>query len=453
MADARAQDLLSIDRDVARGWAELSRWRAGLARDPEAYAGDEPLEAVRPVAGKSMWDALGELAPSAADVPLRDALLRWVYVLVQARIGQADELSAARLAFEPRARFHGDAPRSASWREAWRGVAAARTAAEASLWLDTAAEAAPPLADAGRRRAQRRVEIARRFKGVHPWAPLVPVDRGELRGAASRLLDATEDLSRAVWKHALGHDAGMARVLHAAVARDAAEGWPARLTARWLEETFGAVPRDLRIELGPLPAALGASSFARALYAFGFAVSEAAAPSSMPFALGHDPAFVDAHRLGFVLAALPSDAAWQRHALGLGSRAALAQARILARSALLDARLLAARLLLGDDAALAPPHLFEELGARLFGGPVDAALAGAWPAPREDEPARFVALLEARGFADGLRDRFDSDWPRNPRAWADLRAPKGLEPPRSTEASVLATQVDGLARAFDGVLG
>jgi hypothetical protein len=452
MADARAQDLLSINRDVARGWAELSRWRVGLAGDPEHYADEAPLEAVRPVAGKSMWDALGELAPSAADVPLRDALRRWVYLLVQARIGHADEVSAARLASEPRARFHGDPPRSASWREAWRGVATAGTAAEASLWLDTAVEAAPPLASLGRRRAERRVEVARRFDVGHPWAPLVPVDRGALRGAASRLLDDTEDLSRAVWKHALGHDAGMARVLHAAVARDAAEGWPARLTARWLEETFGAVPRDLRIELGPLPAALGATSFARALHAFGFAVSEAAAPASLPFALGHDPAFVDAHRLGFVLAALPSDAAWQRHALGLGARTALAQSRVLARSALLDARLHAARLLLGDDAAPAPPDLFEEIGARLFGGPVDPALAGAWPAPRDDEPARFVALLESRGFADGLRDRFDADWYRNPRAWAHLRAPEGLTSPRSTDVPALAEQIGALARAFDGVL-
>jgi hypothetical protein len=453
MADARAQDLLSIDRDVARGWSALSQWRAAIARDPDEHADDEPLESVRGVAGKSMWSALGELAPSAADVPLRDALQRWVYVLVQARIGGPDEVSLARLAFEPRGRFHGDAPRSASWREAWRGVAGARTATEVGLWLDVAAEVAPELAEAARRRAERRVEVALRFGTAHPWTPLVPIQRGALRGAALRLLDATEDISRAVWKHALGHDAGMASVLHAAMARDAAEGWPARLTARWLEEAFGAIPHDLRIELGTLPPALGASSFARALYAFGFAVRLAVSPSSLPFALAHEPAFVEAHRLGFVLAALPSDTNWQRRVLGVGLRAALGQSRVLARSALLEARLHAARLLLGDDAAYAPPDLFEELSTRLFGGHVAPALAGAWPAPRDDEPARFVAMLEAGGYADGLRDRFDSDWYRNPRAWAELRVPQMLPAPRPSDASALDAQVVALARAFDGALG
>jgi hypothetical protein len=453
MGDARAQDLHSLDRDVARGWAALAQWRAGIAGDPDAHADEEPLEEVRRVAGKSTWDALTELAPSAADEPLREALKRWVFALTQARIGRSDDLAWARAAAEPRGRFAGDPPRRASWREAWRGVVAAKTATEARLWLDAAAEAAPALAEVGRARAERRAEVARRFGVGHPWAPLVPIERSPLRDAATRLLDATEDLSRAVWKHALHGEAGMASVLHAAVARDAGDGWPAQLTLRWFDDAFDVGRLELRIETRPLPAALGASSFARALYAFGFAVRVAAAPSSMPFALAREPAFVGAHRLGFVFAALSADAEWQGRVLGVGRRVALAQSRALARSALLDARLHAARLLLGDDAAFAPRHPFDDLGARLFERGVDPLLCGAWPVAREDEPARFVALLESRPFADSLRDRFDSDWYRNPRAWGYLRALAVDRTEEPKDAAALAPQVDALARAFDKVLG
>jgi len=453
MGDSRAQDLLSLDRDVARGWAALARWRTAIASDPAAYADEDPLEAVRRVAGKSTWDALTDLAPSAADAPLRDALKRWVFALAQARIGRADDLAWEQAAAEAQGRFDGRRPRRVGWREAWRGLVAAKTVAEARLWLDAAADGAPALADRGRTRASRRVEVARRFGVEHPWAPLVPVDRSVVRDAARRLLDATEDLSRAAWKPASRGDAGMAAVIHAAVARDAGEGWPAQLTARWLDDAFPAGRRGLRVDLGPLPPALGAASFARALYDFGFAVRLSAGASSMPFALSREPAFVGAHRLGFTFGALASNAEWQVRVLGVGRRAAHSQSRLLARTALLDARLHAARLLLGDDAAFGLREAFDEVGGLLFEGGILPGLRGAWPWARQDEPARFIGLLESRPFAEGLRDRFDSDWYRNPRAWGHLRAVGVAPAHEAIDARGLAGQVDRLARAFDAELG
>ncbi len=424
-----------------------------MAVDPEAYADDGPLEAERRVAGQSMWEALGALTPSVADVALRDGLRRWTFVLTEARILGPEDVSWAKLASAPSGRFLGDRPRQVSWREGWRGVAAARTSAEAALWVDSVLEAGPGLAAVARRRAERRVEVARRLGLSHPWSALVPTEPAALRRAASRFLAATDDLSRASWKETLGRDMTMAGVLHAAVGRDAPEGWPARLTPRWLEDVFGVAVRGLRIDLPALPAAMGAASFARALGIFGFAYGVAVAPPSMPFALAHDPAFVDAHRLAFVLGALASDPAWQVRVLGIAERAAHAQSRLMARGALLEARMHAVRLLLGDDTAFAPRELFDELGVRLFGAALPAQLAGAWPRARDDEAARFAALLEARGFAVGVRDRFDFDWYRNPRAWDDLRAPRAPGAPRSADAAVLEGQVDGLARAFDEVLG
>lgn len=453
MGEVRAQDLLSLDRDVARGWKALAQWRAALARDPDAHADDEPLEPVRRVAGKSTWDALTELTPTAADAPLREALKRWVFALTQVRLGLPDEVAWARAAADRGGLFAGEPSRRVSWGEAWRGVVAARTVAETALWLDAAAGVAPALAQVGRTRAVRRVEVAHRFGVEHTWALAASIGQGALRDAATGLLDATEDLSRAVWKHASRDATGAAAAIHEAVARDAGEGWPARLTARWLEDAFGAVPRGLRIELPPLPAALGAASFARALVAFGVAVRIAAAPSSMPFALAREPAFVGAHRLGFVFGALATDAQWQGRVLGVGRRTADAQSRVLAHSALLDARLHATRLLLGDDTAFAPRDRFDELGVRLFERQLDPRLCGAWPAAREDEPARFVGLLESRPFGESLRDRFDSDWYRNPRAWAHLREQGAVPAHEPIDASELGARVDALARAFERALG
>jgi hypothetical protein len=453
MGDARAQDLLSLDRDVARGWAALAGWRTSLSRDPDAYADEEPLESVRRVTGKSTWDALSELVPSAADVPLRDALKRWVFVLAQARIGRPDEVAWEREASEARGVFDGHRPKQVSWREAWKGVAGATTPNEAELWLGAAAETAPPLADISRTRSARRVEVAYRFGVEHPWSPLVAIGRTALREAAKRLLDATDDLSRAVWKPAIRGGARMAAVIHTAVARDAAEGWPAQMTARWLEDAFRVGQRGLRIDLPPMPAAFGAASFARALYAFGFAVRTGARASSMPFALAHEPAFVGAHRSAFAFAALSANPEWQGRVLGVGRRAALGQSRSLARSALLDARLHAVRLLLGDDAETALSDAFDELGARLFEGGIIPGLRGAWPRAREDEPARFIGLLESPHFAETLRDRFDSDWYRNPRTWAHFQA-TGIAPAyEAIDAPALVGHVDRLARAFDGALG
>lgn len=463
MADAaRVQDLLSLDRDVARGWRALAVWRAALAADPSAVADDAPLEAVRHVAGKSTWDALRALTPGAADAPLRDALVVWVGVLTTARITAGEDAAWARAAAEAAGRYEGTPPRRVSWREAWRGVVRARTAAEARRWLDAAADCAPPIADAARARSAKRVEIARRLGLAHPWALLGAGDAGATRAAARRLLDATEDLARAVSRDALREQGGKgpgdaAATLVAAVGRDAGEGWPARLAPRWLEELFGAQLAGLRIDLPALPEALGASSFARALQAFGFAWRVAAAPSGLPFALAHDPAWRAAHRLGFVFAALAADAEWQKRALGLGARPALRQARIVARTALLDARVRAARVLLGDDADPARRDLFDELGVRLFGSALDSRLRGASPGAAPDEPARFVGLVEARALAAALRDRFDVDWWRNPRAWSHLRAtaavparePAGGEP----DAPALAAEADTLARAFEGALG
>src|SRR5579883_1015356 len=196
MADVAVQELEILDRDVARGWAALARWRRGLADDPAARAQEAPLEPVRHVAGKSTWEALGALVPSATDRDLREGLRRWVYALLQARLGLESEGAAASAATQKTARYEGEAPRLVSWREAWRGVVEAGTAADAERWLAAAADAGPALAAIQVRRAQTAVEAARRLGLGHPWEPLAPAPVAELVAAAMALLDETEDLAR-----------------------------------------------------------------------------------------------------------------------------------------------------------------------------------------------------------------------------------------------------------------
>ncbi|MGA3122396.1 MAG: hypothetical protein ABSF69_16660 [Polyangiaceae bacterium] len=453
MAESTIDDLLALDRDVARAVGQVERWREGLAQDPDASAEQDPFEGVRRASAKSTRDALRAWTPGAADGPLRDSLMTWVAALVQTRIGLADELARAREVNTARGRFHGPTPRLVSWREAWRGIVAARTGGEAQCWLEAACEAGAGLAAIGRRSAARRVEVARRLGFSHPWEISVPISRDAIREAATRLLDATEDVTVAVRRQAGTGASGAAATLHQATARDAGEGWPAHLSSRWLEEMFGALTSGLRIRLPRLPPALGASSFARALYAFGFAARVGAAPSSLPHGLSREVASVGAHRHGFVFASLAADMEFQRRELGLGRRIAAGQARMLARSALLDVRLHAARILLGDDEVPSPASLFDEIGARLFGAPLDARLRGAWPFPRDDEPGRFVALLQAPSLRETLRNRFDSDWFRNPAAWAQLRAQGAMPVPEPIDEAVLVPSAQAQGRLFEEALG
>ncbi len=458
MASATVQDLFALDREVARAARALERWRAATATDPEVEPVD-PFEGVRRAAAKSTWDALGELVPSAVDAPLRDALRRWVASLLLARLTLGEETAWAREAAAPRIRFEGDRPREERWAVMWRSAVAARSADEVRLWLAAGAPAAEPLAAVARERAGRRLEVARRLGQEHPWKAVAGASPGAVRAAALRVLDATEEVARHVRREALRSGADPASVIHLAVAREAGEGWPAHLTKRWLEEVVGvagvagAGAASLAAHLPALPAPLGAASFARALRLFGRAARIGAAPAAAPFTLRAEPGFVAAHRWGAVFGALPAEADFHSRILGLSRRQAATQSRALTRTALFEARLEAARAVLVDEAAYAEADAFDELGARLFGAPLDRRYRGAWPAPREDEPATLLGLLGAQALRDELRDRFDVDWFRNPRAWAHLRADAARPAFEPLDEPSLADRAAALGRAFEQALG
>jgi hypothetical protein len=455
MGDVQVEDRVALDREVARAVTAVARWRGDVISDPDGVRAD-PLEGARHLAGKSTWDALGALTVNAADEPLRTGLRRWVAALLQARLAADDDVAVARAEADPRAHYEGDPPRDVSWRETWRGVVHARNPPQVRRWLEAAAEAARPVADARRTRLERRAEVARRLGFGDPSDLLIPpVLAPSLAASARAFLDASDDLWRAVRRDSLrGVDRpDAADILHAVVAREAGEGWPARLTPRWLADTFGAGVGRLPIALPALPEALGASSFARALRAFGHAVRVAAAPRGAPFSVRSDPAFVGAHRFADLFGSLAADPVFHTRVLGLGHARARAQCRVMARTALADVRLDAARIVLGTAGTEPPRDVFDQTGERLFGAPLDPRLRGAWPVGRDDEPARWIALLQGPALRRSTRESFDTDWFANPKAWRHLIGQSAAPAYEATDAACLDTGPGALARAFEEALG
>jgi len=450
-------DLQGLDKEVARAHGALSRFRAALRAEPEGDARD-PLASFRHVAGKTAYEEVRAHPAGAHEQPLRRGLLEWIGALTQARVALETDVAWARSAGAPRGRVLLEIPHETSYREAWRGAVLARDLATRVAWLDAAAELAPALASIAREAGARRVEVKKRL-GVDPAGPEDrpgAISDARLREAARELLKRTSEL-RAWLRREAGEDRGtvtppsrLAQWIGQSLATDASEGWPARLALRWLDETLPEMSRGVQ-QRPELPKVAGAASFARALYAFGRAMREGGR-NALPFAVAKAPSWADPHRFGFVVGALPMQRVFHRVLLGLGDRAASKQARSLARTSLLEAVWVATRWLLTEPGA--PRDLWEEVTHDLFGGPVDARFAGAWPAARGDERPRLEALLSSEALATELVSRFDVDWFKNPRAgqWIRARAggPARLDPEGDADPVLAASS---LASRFEEALG
>ena len=446
--------LAAFDRDVARADAAWQSWRARLSAAPDAARNEDPFAAWRHVAGKNALDAIDALSPVQAELPWKEALSRWAFALTQRRVSADLRIAWELAAHEKSAHLTLDRPREVSYLEAWDQMLEETEPARAEAWLAAAASRGPALAAVVREAAQRRLEVAHRVGLAHPFALATKMSLDALRGAARAVLRATEDVALQLRREVGGGGPRAVAGLLLALGRDAPEGWPSRLTTRWLEDLFGALAKGLPLNVA-VPRALGASSFARALGAFGHAFRVAGVSRSLPFALARDPYVVDAHRFALVFASLPSSPAFQRRALHNASRVAQDQARRLARCSLFEARAIAVRALLADDEAVAGGDLFEELTGSLFGAPFPEGLAGAWPRPRGDEWTRLLALLSVAPFAEELVDRFDIDWFENPRAVSYLRdrASAPAREPADAEPLDAAAAAKHLAVRFEGARG
>ncbi len=448
-------ELPAFDTRVARAQKSLEQSRALLGtkdgRD-EARARD-PFVGVREVTGQSAFKALRELDAGAAQALHRDALLRWVHELLQARIGWDLAVDEAEAVHAPDPTLASAAARERAIMSTPSGpvpgaapdlgaslvtFAAARAAlvdapapAAADIALRRLEHLAPPVVAARKELRARRFEAARRLGLEHPWALATSVEGGgiaKLEALARAVLDATEPLAGELHKE-LRRRTGAgstdpSRTIHDAFAQDAREGWPARLNARWLEDVFRTIaPRSPRI--AELPAAIGGASFLRAAARWGFALRLNGVARSLPFALARDPYPVEAYLFGDALAVAVAGRVFAKRKLGLPTRPADAHARVLARSLLHALRMHAGQLLAGLSEAVRGDEV-EELTSRLFGAPLPPVLAALWSFggfsgnARVDVPARLLAAVRTFDFVRGLVDRFDEDWFDNPRAGAYL---------------------------------
>lgn len=428
-------DLSELDRRVARASASLER------------GGVDPLGDYRDVSGKKAYDALKEHDPGPIHAPHRDALMRWVAFFTDARIGWD-------LALEETKREEAEDPRLASarkdvpfvaktWREARATLLAAPNAIELDKALARLDELADPIAAVRRERRARSVEVARRL-GL-----AVDEERGR---AASAVLDATEPLARDWLKKAGGTAAG---VIESAFAKDATEGWPARLTSRWLEDAFASIapraPKDVA-----LPVARGGASFLVAAASWGQALRLGSTARSLPFALARDPEPTEAFRFGDLLALAVASRPFQRRKLDLPARMAEAQERVLARTLFVSLRTLAALAVLEGRATLEDDEI-AHVSARVFGRPLPRALGQAWAhggfsgRTRADAGARLGAALRAWALRDELVTNHDEDWFDNPRA-AQRLGHLASGPIRQDDAPP-ADIAPRVARAFEEAIG
>jgi hypothetical protein len=454
-------DLLRLDRDVARASEAIAHFRTELRRVEGDVARPiaDPLAPFQHVAGRTAYEALAAYHAGLAEEPIKAALLPWIHALVEARVGLEFEVSWVRETRALAGRVLLEAPRQTSYDEAWRGIVYAPDLRLRVVWLEAAAELAPRLAPIAREAKERRVEVGKRLGLGHSATEGVgEISSVGLREAARTLLAQTADLRAAMRRESAAHssaDTPHARLgawVGEALSTDAPEGWPARLTQRWLEETFVEMSRGAHFAI-ELPRAVGAASFARALYRFGFSVREGGR-GGLPFSVAHCPDQIDAHRIGFVFGALPLDRTFLRRVLGVGERIAARQARSLARTALLEAVWVAARWLLTSDSSNPTSMDWEEVTCDVFQGSIDARFAGSWPSRRGDEGPRLEALLGALPLANDLVLRFDQDWFRNPAtaAWMRARAggPARIPSQDPLDAVALASS---LCRSFEQVLG
>ncbi|HVH40943.1 MAG TPA: hypothetical protein VM925_01330 [Labilithrix sp.] len=492
-------DLATLDALVARAHesAKRDRGRLGTKEGREQARVFPAFEGARDATVQSTFKALHELEPSPIHVAHRDALLRWVHELLQARIAweltidEADAIHAPDSSLGPRAIREREtiassslvnpaetAPipnddlrsRLATFDEARRALVDAPHAAAAEIAVRRLEELASPVAAVRRELRARRFEAARRLGLEHPWALATPAKVTDLASLARGLLDATEPLAVELHKdlrRRSGAPLSPARAIDDAFGRDAREGWPAHLAVRWAEDVFRAIaPRPPRIAALPRP--LGGASFLRAAHDWGFALRLASVARSVPFALARDPYPVDAYVFGGALAVAVADRVFAKRKLGLPARSADAHTRVLVRALFVALRRTAAELLSGMGDTSRPDEL-EEITTRVFGAPLETNLAVAWSyggfagSSRVDAPARLLGAVRAFGFVRGLVARFDEDWFDNPRVGSHLASigagpvwQAGASAPLlggAEEASEGVQAVPTIARTFEETLG
>jgi hypothetical protein len=422
-------DLLRLDRLVEALAVKLRAFRlAGLSGDAPAIE--------REASSLSTYEDLRAITTD----PLAPRLALHVAALTLDRVTLADEARVALLRRKPaeNASAHG-----------------ATVAQLARLLLDPTGDRGKRLTDlssisAGVRDAQRlfaerRREAARRLRLRDETdvdhAPLTPPGAVPL---AEAVLRATEPAFAEM------RDRPLVGMLDVAVASAAGDGWPAKITARWVREVFrGPLFDGVAVDLGGLPDAVGAASFARVLARAGRELAFRDRPAGVPYTLVRDPFDLLEARRGALFAGLVLEPRFHQKKLGLGPARAKEQARVVARASVVWIRLAALRALVAAGMATGGSiDDYPDLSERCLGRPLSRELAGVFPHVGPRSALDLAAVLAAARDRAIYREGFDDDWFDNPRAHEALRHEHhAARPAAKNEPSTLATEGD-LERAL-----
>jgi hypothetical protein len=421
----RSFEPLSVDRELRQTAERWERWHRALAAghgfDRDPFGGERM--------GKTLFAEVRDLPEHD---PLRGELMRWVFRFAEQRINGpwfVREAELEHVSEHPvREPVEGSFTLRAMTRAALRGQ-------DGALWHAARERSAGGL---GAHRAafwERRHELSVRIglPSFFALEPLVPLAVSE----ATALLSATDDAARELVPQ------GMSGFVETALARGAAEGWPARLAPDTLGPLLGHVDwlRSLPIEAPTLPDRLAPASFARALGHLGEAWARAMAPRDQPFVIARDVAGLFTHTQGALFASLVREPVYLRRQLALTGAATASHTRALSIATLCWVRLAAARCLLASWAPAGGPELIDrqaELMARLIGRELPRDTTLGLIRLRTNEAQRFAAHLLAATRREDLLSAHDEDWFRSPRAIEQVREESKLSPIKTTTPEALA---------------
>jgi hypothetical protein len=423
-------DLVRLDRTLAQFAAQHARFLRALE-------GSNAVEHVFEMLPAGLdWELYATLQEQAGRDPLAAPSARWLgFLLVEHACIDARRSLAQAVHRELKAL---DKPERGPFSFAQLRRLALEDVLRRSAWLGALEAPAERVAAARVALEERRAECGARLVD----ATLAPESDPRLLRGVETFLVATDDAYREL---GIG---SFAKMIDGGLGQDVLGSWPARLLPRSIAEWFREAGwlAGLEPTIDRLPQRLGASSWLRALDAFGRALHDAASGKRHPFVLAREPQSQRRATYGALLALLPLEAAFAERRLEVSRVHRADYLRALARVVLIGARqsALRARLrqALGHGTA-SYRETFEHALPRALGFELPRSTAGAWFAS-EAGATDFGGLLLAAARHERLIQNHDEDWFRNPRAVEELR--EELEMPQTAAAS------DGAFEAGVGAL-
>lgn len=410
-------DLPRLDAELRRAVVALREGVAGLRREASAD-GPDPLARWARVCSRQTWTALEGAPPEELATELR----AWVGALYAERQSwTARRRLAERWAGRPTGAPMPPPPEIDARGLRRRLLAGADGDARGRAAEQLVAVAGPLAEAAGELLAERWAALEQ--VGAAGLASLAVAGAApELASkAAERLLDVTDDLASefrgAPWWEAL----------HRTMGTEMADGWPARLSPRWVREIFRGTELVDRLPASPMALALplGAMSFARAVGGFGVVLLDQARDESPWFTLHQHPYGTRRHERFGLFASIVADRSFARVMLRLGRDRAGAHARGMARCILQSVRVEAWRVLSASALTKGAEEGLERfgvVGARVLGASVPHRLLGVLPSFRPTDGCGLVGAILAASARRQLVERHDEDWYRNPAAASWLLA-------------------------------